>query len=491
MNTRPTIHTLALPLLVGGLCVTATLAWQEPETSPPQQETELVGTPAERAIAIAEHALETNPESLDARAALAFALSRRARETADPAWYDRSDAVLDAAGEGNKERFELQKIRVWNQLGRHEFTAAHAAARALNERAKDDVVVYGLIVDATVELGLYAEAEEAAQWMLNLRPGTPAAMTRVSYLRELFGDVEGAVQAMRMAYHSTRSTELEDRAWMLTHLAHLELERGKPRPATALVQEALALFPDYHYALAELARCHALNGDARAAVEALERRYAVASHPENLYELAVALVAAGDHARAKEAFAEFETDAVAESQNLDNANLQLAEYWLDHTQDVERWARALQLTEARVEARQDLASLELHGWALHRAGESDAAAETLQRAVAVGCVRPELRLRAGLVFEAAGRVEDARQQFEVAYQQSPRSHAGREALRRLAEVGGTTETGARDASSGTEGVHGDVSWVSRARQLGPVSPLTSEGRLGMERAGTPRTAPAS
>ena len=51
-------------------------------------------------------------------------------------------------------------------------------AQALNKRAPDDLLVYGLLGDAHLELGEYPEAEEALQWMMNLRPGNVAGLTR-------------------------------------------------------------------------------------------------------------------------------------------------------------------------------------------------------------------------------------------------------------------------------------------------------------------------
>ena len=70
-------------------------------------------------------------------------------------------------------------------------------ARELNREVPDDSMVYGFLVDACVELGRYAEAEEACQWMLDLRPGNVPGLTRAAYLRELFGDLEGAARAAR------------------------------------------------------------------------------------------------------------------------------------------------------------------------------------------------------------------------------------------------------------------------------------------------------
>ena len=85
------------------------------------------------------------------------------------------------------------------------------------------MLVYGFLVDGYTELGRYAEAEKAAQWMLDLRPGNVPALTRAAHLRELFGDHEGAVELMDTSYRRTADAEVEDRAWILTQIAHLSL----------------------------------------------------------------------------------------------------------------------------------------------------------------------------------------------------------------------------------------------------------------------------
>lgn len=61
---------------------------------------------------------------------------------------------------------------MWLLPGRHQFPAAIEAAKILNKKVPDDILVYGFRTDATAELGDYDAAENAAQWMLKLRPGT-------------------------------------------------------------------------------------------------------------------------------------------------------------------------------------------------------------------------------------------------------------------------------------------------------------------------------
>ena len=209
-------------------------------------------TPAQRRIAEARAAVEKSP-SAPGWSELALALTRRARETADPAFYEQADDAVQRSLALGPDNLEALKARAWVRLGQHRFAEGRDLALALNRRVPDDVLVYGLLTDAHVELGEYAEAERACQWMLDLRPGNVPALTRAAYLRELFGDAEGALEAMQMAFEPPPPGEVEDRAWISTQIGHLHLLAGRPTEAERTLQRALTLFPDYHYALAGLA----------------------------------------------------------------------------------------------------------------------------------------------------------------------------------------------------------------------------------------------
>src|SRR5215813_1793587 len=125
--------------------------------------------------------------------------------------------------------------------------------------------------------------------MLDIRPGNVPGLTRAAYLRELFGDVDGAVELMEMAYRQTPPNEFEDRAWILTQIASLRFSVGDVKTADQVLQQALALFPSYHYALASLAKVRTAQGKMPEAAALLEQRYRNAAHAENAYDLAVAL----------------------------------------------------------------------------------------------------------------------------------------------------------------------------------------------------------
>jgi len=287
-------------------------------------------SPAEQSIAVARKLLDKNPKNFEAYNALALALSRRARETSDVAYYNQAEDALKKSFEISPNNFDGERTAVWLLLGKHEFGAALEKAKELNKKMPDDVMLYGFLTDANVELGNYDDAEKAAQWMLDLRPGNLPGMTRAAYLRELFGDLDGALELMNMAYQSTPPNEAEDRAWILSQIGHLQLMSGKLSDAESTLQQALAIFPGYHYALQNLAKVRIEQKGYQNAVELLRQRYNAARHAENLYDLAEALELAGRADESKQAFAEFETKSLLESVRADNSNRELIFYYADH-----------------------------------------------------------------------------------------------------------------------------------------------------------------
>ena len=351
-------------------------------------------SPAEQAVTAAQKVVAANPGKSDGYNQLALAFTRRARETSDTVYYDKAEEAIARSLELAPGNFEGQKMRVWVFLGKHEFRQALELARALNRQMPDDLFVYGFLTDANTELGNYKEAEEACQRMLDLRPGNIPAFTRAAYLREIFGDIEGAIELMVKAYDRTPPLEVEDRAWILTHLGHLELVAGHPDRAEPILQEALKLFPDYHYALGNLAKVRSSQKKHNEAADLLKRRYSAAPHPENLFTLAEELERAGRRAESATAFAEFEARALRESAGWDNANRELIFYYADHAK---KPAESLKIAQIEIARRQDVYTLEAYAWALHVNNRGREALEYSNRALEVGVKDPEILSRAAAI----------------------------------------------------------------------------------------------
>jgi len=356
-------------------------------------------SPAEISIRKAQEQIAKQPEHYPYYNALAMAYARRARETSDVSYYDKAEETLQKSFAIAPDNYEGKKVETWLLLGRHDFANARLAAQKLNRQMPDDVTVYGYLVDANAELGNYAEAAKAAQWMLDLRPGNVAGLTRAAYLRELHGDLPGAMELMQMAYDATPFQEFEDRAWLLTQLAHLNWVAGDSKKSESYANGALGLFPEYHYALGVLGQIRMAQGRTEEAVMLFQKRYAAAPHAENLYAVGEALAQAGRSAEAEKVFGEFEKASLAESGMTDNSNHELIAYYTDYAKEP---AKALHVAEQEIARRRDVYTVDAYAWALAAAGDYARAQEEMQKALAFGVKDPKVLRHAEAIAAHVG-----------------------------------------------------------------------------------------
>lgn len=386
-------------------------------------------SPAERSMAQANRMIEKNPKNFEAYNALALALSRRARETSDVKFYAQGEEALKKSFEVSPGNFDGERILVWLLLGKHEFAAARDEARKLNKKMPDDVMVYGFLTDANIELGDYKEAETSAQLMLDLRPGNLPGLTHAAYLRELFGDIDGAVDLMNMALQSTPPNQVEDAAWIVTQIGHLDLAVGKTAEAEKQLEHALVLFPGYHYALGNLAKVRIQQKRYYDAIQLLEQRYQAAPHAENLYDLAEALQLAGRTDDAQKAFAEFEQKSLLETNKADNSNRELIFYYADYAHEP---AQALEVAKREFARRHDAYTLDAYAWALYVNRRYPEAREQIEKALAVGLRDARVMRHAGeIVLKAGDQVSAERYLRQAAELNTVESGQARATLARL------------------------------------------------------------
>jgi tetratricopeptide (TPR) repeat protein len=355
-------------------------------------------SPAARAVRAARTAVEKQPQKAENYSALALAYSRLARETADDSNYDKAAEAVDAALKLTPDDFEALKMRTWVLLGKHEFAEALELAKTLNRRMPDDAAVYGFLTDAHTQLGNYPEAEEAAQWMLNVGRSSVPGMTRAAFLRELFGDIDGALELMNLSFQRIEPSQVEDRAWVLTQIGQLLRLQGKFAEASRVLDAALDHMPDYHYALAGKAKVRLAEGRFAEAASLFERRYRAAPHPENLFEYAAAVQKAGKTKQAQGLFRQFEKEALAESAGWDNANRELIAYYADYAM---KPAAALTIAKREIARRRDVHTLDAYAWALHKSGMYAEASKQIDKALAVGTVDPDILRHARAIRRAA------------------------------------------------------------------------------------------
>lgn len=136
-------------------------------------------------------------------------------------------------------------------LSLHQFQEAKETAEYAISLNGYNALIYGSLVDANVELGNYEEAVKMSDKMNAIRPDL-RSYSRVSYLREIYGDLDGAIEAMTRAADSGYPG-YEETAWCRLTLGNLYEQRGDIAMAKAQYERILQERPEYPFAIAALA----------------------------------------------------------------------------------------------------------------------------------------------------------------------------------------------------------------------------------------------
>ena len=207
-----------------------------------------------------------------ARAAehLGYRFVARARLSNDPGYYkvaEQAAACLESITP-NEPAALLLRGHVLHQM--HRFSEAEAIARRL-VTSREFVLDFGLLGDALMEQGRVAEAAEAYQKMIDLKPFYQS-YTRAAHLRWLKGDLSGAIEMMHAAVKAASPRDRESVAWAYSRLAMYELQRGRLADAERMADASLQYVPDYAAALLARGRIQLAQKRNADAAETLEAR---------------------------------------------------------------------------------------------------------------------------------------------------------------------------------------------------------------------------
>jgi tetratricopeptide (TPR) repeat protein len=394
--------------------------------SPPPAQ---ASTSADDRIRALQGAVERRPRDGDAYAALADAYLQKVRDGGDPSFYARAEEAL-ATGRIREPRNPAVATGLGTlALARHEFREALRLGREARALAPATVRPLGVIADAQVELGRYDAAARTLQRMVDLKPNL-ASYSRVSYFRELHGDLDGAVAAMRLAVSSGGDAR-ENVAYVETLLGNLELERGRPGAARAAYDAALARFVGHAPATAGLARLEAVAGRLDLAIIRYRELVQRLPLPEYVIALGEAQLAAGRTREARAAFELVRAEQALLEENGVNTDVELAVFEADHGDR----RRAVVLARRGYRAAPGVRSADALGWALTRAGRPDEGLRYGRRSLRLGWRDAPALYHAGMSARGAGRPLEAQRLLRRALGAGylaplHRAHA-RRALRRL------------------------------------------------------------
>lgn len=342
----------------------------------------------ERTVVDMERRVSANPDDAEAAVRLADTLMRQSRATGDAGLVARAEAVLLGARGVEATRYDVEQMLGSVYLSLHKFRAAIEAAERCRRMRPDDPVNAGILGDAHLELGEYDTAFKAFDEMMRLRPNA-ASYARVSYARELQGDLPGAVAAMRLAAEAVGGSDLEAIAWHHAQLGELYLQLGDPAQARHAFGVALAAFPEHPLALFGSAKAMVAAGDTAGAVALLKDLATRQSNPDVHALLGELLESSGEHAEASRHY----TLAEAAWRSDASEPRHLARFLATRGRALE----AVAVAERAAISRQDIYTDDALAWAYHKAGRHDDAERAIARALRTGSRHPDILAHAAAI----------------------------------------------------------------------------------------------
>lgn len=356
--------------------------------------------------------LKENPDDIKIKIQLAQAYIQEGRNTGDHAFYDK--AVLELTEEVLKTdavNFEALCCKGTVLLSQHHFSEALETAEKARNVNPSSAFVYGMMVDAYVELGQYDKAVESCDRMVAIRPDI-RSYARVSYLREIYGDLPGAIQAMKLAV-SAGYVGLEQTEWCRTQLGRLYEQTGSPDSARYCYELALYNRADYAFALAGLARVEKFAGNYANAISLLDKankQITEFSFYEELCDLHKrnGNVAMADSAL-NNALSMLGNDLTTDESVAGHghyADRELALLYIKQGNN----SKAIEHAIMEYKRRPDNIDIqETLAWVYYKAGYYYLAEYHMRKAMRTGRKNPESMIRAGLIRIKAGQPRSGRQ----------------------------------------------------------------------------------
>jgi len=378
-------------------------------------DTELrIGASIDEQIRTLQDRLRVHPSDWQSYSQLGLAYLQKARETGDPTYYQKTEQALDKALALQPDDYTSIGANGALALARHQFLSALEWGEQAKQINPDRPYAYGVVADAQIELGRYSEAVETLQAMVNLRPDM-SSYSRISYARELHGDISGALELMQRAVDSG-VPNAENTAWVRTQLGTLYFNTGDLNRAEIEYQHTLQDRPNYVYAIAGLGRVRAAQGNTDEAIKLLTQAVAIMPMPEFVITLGDLYQSTGQHEAAGQQYKLVAAIEKLYQTNGVDLDMEIALFNADHDQNLNE---TLALARKAYANRPSIHAADVLAWALYKTGNYDEAQKYSKEALQLETKDALKLFHAGMIALRLGDEAQARAYLEQALTINP------------------------------------------------------------------------
>ena len=364
--------------------------------------------------------LEINPNDIKSLLALTAQYIQEGRNTGNFNYYNEAafkciNNILDK----DQDNFEALTFKATILLSQHRFADGLAIATKAQQLYPHNAYVYGLLVDGYVETGKYKEAIEAADKMVSIRPDN-RSYSRIAYLREIHGDIPGAIEAMKMAVDAGAPGD-ENTEWCRVQLGRLIEKTGKINEAKMQYTIAIDNRNNYPYALAGLARISIVEKDYNKALDLLMRADSII--PDHTFKEGIAEIykLQGENDKAKKVAEEILNYMKKKSSANKNSIGQIEDHEMAHAyMGIDNYEKALKYALLEYDRRpENIEVNETVAIVYYGQREYAKALPYIETALKTSCKNPELLCHAGLIYSKTGNKEKAKTLLNEALKNDP------------------------------------------------------------------------
>ena len=382
---------------------------QDTNKSVDKEEVVDIQNKTDRTIEDLELRLVKNHGDLNISIQLADAYFQKVRETADLSLYKKIEELMEKSEKKDPNNADVYSIRAQIALGQHDFVKALELGQKAHQLNPTRPSYLGIVGDAQIELGRYEEAVETIQQMVNLRPAY-SSFTRTAYLREIYGDIEGAQEVLEKAI-SAGSPYPENIAASLVDLGKLQF-RADLEEATQTFNQALSVYKDYPPALAGLGRVSFAKEDYKGAIGYFDKALQILPIAQYATDLGNVYSKIGENDKAKQYYSLALAAYERAEQNGVNTDLEVALFLADHNMQLEK---ALEKAQAAYAIRPDnIYVADVLAWTLHKNGKSKEAQTYITQALRLGEYDSLILFHAGVIAGKNDNPQEAKRFFQKA-----------------------------------------------------------------------------
>lgn len=328
-----------------------------------------------------------------------------------PAALEVLDNILTTNPTSADIQFQVKSLKASVLLSQHEFKEALEVAKEGVELYPYNAGIHGSLTDAYVELGDYKKAVLTADKMMSIRPDL-RSYSRVSYLREIHGDIEGAIEAMELAV-TAGYPGYEQTAWARLTLGNLYESQGELAKAEIAYATILQNRPNYAFATAALAGIAEKRGDLVKAEKLLQEACAIIPEVGFYTQLAAVYQNTDRPTEANELLKEIWVMLQEDVDSGHNMNLEYAQIYLDIVGDYDK---ALTYLLAEYKKRpKNIDVNKLLAITYYQKGDYQTAAKHTELASMTDAVDGALLLVKGLTAIQLGKELEGKQHIKIAF----------------------------------------------------------------------------